>query len=167
MTKSKIPFLKRQLVVFPKFQYSLVSFFIICSIINSAIFFVAINGFFWSVKRSLFAAQISAQNPIFQFLSNQQGMLNVVLVSVTLLGAVATFWGGLWLSNKVAGPLYRMLRILKECDEKKDYTSLIKFRDGDYLFEVQDGFNAHLNVVKDQLQAKRPEDFYDTNKKVA
>jgi len=152
MKKVKVSLFKRRFVIYPKFQYSLVGFFVAATLVNALFFFITVNSFLEAIKSNLKSLNLSTSNPFFSFISTQQVTINIVLGVVTLLGVTATFWGGLWISNKVAGPLHRILRIMKRCDDHKNYATKIELRKGDYFNDVRDGINAHFEIVDREIK---------------
>jgi sensor histidine kinase YesM len=86
---------------------------------------------------------IPENHVFYKFINEQKRIMNKVFLIGGSLSFLVIFFGGLYLSNKVAGPLYRLTKFLNE-RQQGDQTQL-KFRKGDYFLEVQDAINKYLN----------------------
>ena len=100
---------------------------------------------------------ISEKNPIYSFISSQHVSLNLLLLTMALVGTILMFGFGIWLSNKVAGPIYRMTMDLNKLDPNKEQKN-IHFRDGDFFFELKDALNSYLERSHHSKKNKNKDD---------
>ena len=73
----------------------------------------------------------------------------VLVVLVLLLPAFA--WDMVTLSNRFAGPIYRMRDVMRAAAAGEE-TKPLKFRDGDFWQDVADDLNILLEATRDQQQ---------------
>ena len=75
-------------------------------------------------------------------------LLMGVAVAAVLLGHVAlVVWLGLVASHKVAGPLYRFKKVMKEVADG-DMSVRMKLRKGDQLDDVAEAFNEMMDALE-------------------
>jgi hypothetical protein len=67
----------------------------------------------------------------------------VVFLFSCVLSFITISIGGLFISNKVAGPIHRLTQYMLK-NNVSDAT-VFKFRKGDYFIELQDAFNEFIN----------------------
>jgi hypothetical protein len=92
------------------------------------------------------AVGFDAQSPIYLALVTHSETVLTVVLLLSLIALVGLFVGGIYLSHKVAGPLYR-LRTSIEAMEAEGALKPIKFRDGDYFQEIPILFNRMVEKV--------------------
>lgn len=71
-------------------------------------------------------------------------------IALFLTGAVTAvflYLLGLWMSNRILGPVPRLQRALRQVAEG-DTSVRLKFRPGDYLEDLADDFNAAMDAVE-------------------
>jgi len=77
-------------------------------------------------------------------------LMTVVMVAAVLLGhAALVVWLGLNASHKVAGPVYRLKKVMKQVSAG-DLAVRMKLRSGDHLTDVADGFNAMATALENR-----------------
>ncbi len=148
---------RKQWLINPKFQLSFISFFISCSIINFILFYGVLNYRFWTFKQAMIAEGVSSNGTLVKLLDYQTYSLNIFLIGGAILGIVGMFLGGTWLSNKIAGPLYRIVILLNKKIEKPDNYDPINTRVGDYFGEVKDTLNSYIKS-QEELSHKPKKD---------
>lgn len=79
--------------------------------------------------------------------------MNYVFLGVGLANVLVLVLGGIVLSHRVAGPLYRLNVHMKEIAEGKTQGK-VKFRNKDFFLELADSFNEQLAYL--QKEQKKP-----------
>lgn len=79
-------------------------------------------------------------------------LMILILIQVGMLGLI--FVISIFVSHKIAGPMYKLKIFLRNIREKEKLNTIF-FRKGDYFPEIADEINQTLNMLKDQ----RSEDF--------
>jgi ABC-type transport system involved in multi-copper enzyme maturation permease subunit len=135
--KTKPTWRRRQLVVNPPVQYV----FIYYSLYIGAIFFTAGSAITAMVFKYVIAGQFSAV--IF-------GLMVVLLL--LLLGMSIVF--GLNLSNRIAGPIFRLLRELQKINNVAEMNE-ISLRKHDYFQDVAKAYNDVLKQLRERDGEKK------------
>lgn len=86
----------------------------------------------------------------------QNQMIELLVVFETLI-ILITFFISLYLSHKIAGPLFKLKKAMDESDHRKEFTDL-KFRDGDHFEDLANEYNEMTHGIKN---------FYNKNIKLA
>jgi len=81
-----------------------------------------------------------------------EGFIALFLTGVVTAGFLYLL--GLWMSNRILGPVPRLQRALRSVAEG-DTSIRLKFRPGDYLEDLADDFNAAMDAIEEKPAAKR------------
>jgi sensor histidine kinase YesM len=131
----------------PKFQKKIVFYFLSFTIVSSLIFFFS-SYFFISELLSLGRELGLKEDHIYFKFINQHGS------NLYLINTVATFFifcvqigFGVFMSHKIAGPLYRLTNDLNNAESIDDIKQ-IKPRQGDFFQEVFEALNNKLSSIE-------------------
>ncbi len=83
----------------------------------------------------------------FGFLRQQQRTMNYFFAGISILTLAVLLVGGLLLSHRIAGPLYRLRRHLEQISEGEPVRE-VKFRTHDYFQELAEAFNRIIGRLK-------------------
>ena len=75
------------------------------------------------------------------------GAFRLVSVALVFLIVGGTVLIALFLTNKIAGPIYRLQLFLEDARQEKDLSHRIRFRHNDEMHEIADGLNKLLDDV--------------------
>ena len=135
-------FIRRTLLINPKFQLSFLTYIVGIAAFTLAIFYAAKVFFFYQTRSYMMSVGIPADHMIFDFLTRQSHVMNWIFLAAAVIEVAFLAFMGLKISHRVAGPLYRltqdMLRMAAGGPIKN-----IHFRKGDYFQEVAEAFNKH------------------------
>jgi DNA integrity scanning protein DisA with diadenylate cyclase activity len=134
---------RKNFLINPQFQLSVVGFFTALAILIVAIVYYFQVNFFEKIKSQVMTEGIPANSPIIQFLDQQKHEL---ILQTTIASAVVVLLmivGGLLLSHRVAGPIYR-LRVYFEKNENLNGKKLV-FRKNDFFKELETPINNQLD----------------------
>lgn len=134
---------KRKVFLINKdFQFSIIRWFSVLAFILVGIYYLSMHLFFDSITKEAIAAGLAPDHVFFVYINEQKRfMVNVFLIT-SLIAILVIFIGGLLLSHKVAGPIYRLVQHLST--HNKDSVPPLKFRKGDYFPEVEAAFNDFI-----------------------
>jgi len=147
-TESGAPSFKRRrrLLVDKTSQFRMIRMLLGIWAVNT-FFFAAVLYFFYRVHLIRFYDLVPARNEASTFSTGTLVALLVLYLVTFGLGMVAVI--GLYFSNHVAGPLYRLKQSflrLSSGDLKVD----VSFRDGDFLTDFPETFNAMVQAFRDR-----------------
>lgn len=132
-------------LLYPKFQLRLVFYFVVITLVNLLLYFAANQYFFNVFRQKGKELGIPASHIFFTFISQLESEMAVILGGVTLFSLLMVTIIGIAISHKVAGPLYRFSSDLSEMVQKKKLNK-IKFRDKDYLADIEKDFNEIVDI---------------------
>jgi sensor histidine kinase YesM len=141
------PWKRRVLLINPKFQLTFLFYMLVIAATIIVVLYVA-NVFFF--RRSYEAGQTLGLPPdhiYFTFIDNQRSTMKWIFLlasGVTMVNL--TFWG-LYLSHRVAGPIYRLRKHMVELAEGKTNRD-VNFRTNDFFPELAEAFNQFVKTLK-------------------
>ena len=134
--------LRKVILINRNFQLSLLFKISLMGVLIEGIFYSANFYFFKKMEDQAIQAGLNPDNIFFQYLDTQKVLMNKVFLISTILTIVVIVWGGLYLSHKVAGPLYRLTQHMKNFNINN--IEPVKFRKGDYFPEIEETFNEFI-----------------------
>ena len=131
---------RKKYLINPKFQLSFIMFSSIVALLSLTVFFVAVQAFFFRLNYRGQAIGIPDGHIFYRFIQDQQYNMLLTFAVAAIVVLIISATGALLLSNKVAGPLYRLVVDLKKMN-KSGEIQYIKFRKGDFFIEVEGEVN--------------------------
>ncbi|MEO5666452.1 MAG: hypothetical protein ABIR96_00185 [Bdellovibrionota bacterium] len=129
-TKKRLSYL-----ILPDFQWKMVLYAAGLSAFVIVLLYCANLYFFYSLKQEGIAAGLSPTHPFFLFLDKQSRFLDAIFVGVAVVVNIVVILGGLWVSNRIAGPIYRIGTCLAQMTEGQK-ASKISFRKSDFFGDI-------------------------------
>lgn len=133
---------RKRLLINKPFQYSLMRWYLFFSLILITIFYGSILYFFNNLTAEGVSVGLQPDHVFFHFISEQKKAMDKIFIFSCLFSFTVIWIGGLFISNKVAGPVYRLTQYMMK--NSTSDSSPIKFRKGDYFIELQDAFNDFI-----------------------
>ena len=124
------------------FQLSIISWFSLLCFALIGIFYFANRYFFYSLNTQAIEAGLETSHIYFTFLNEQKSLMDKIFGYTSIFSFLIIQGGGLYLSHKVAGPLYRLNQHLK--NYSRNNVTPLKFRKGDYFKEIEQSFNEFI-----------------------
>ncbi|MEK6579641.1 MAG: hypothetical protein AABZ55_10480 [Bdellovibrionota bacterium] len=149
---------RKRLLIEPQFQKTFLLYTLGIALTVVTIFFVATRFFFWKFKSKGVELGLPSDHIFFKFITEQQIQLDYLLLISSLVVMTVVFFYGLYMSNRVAGPIYHLREYLRKylADEA---SGQLRFRDGDYFQEVAYLVSAslsHASRSKSSSDKKKP-----------
>lgn len=139
-------------IINPKFQWDFIVRVSILALINFVSILAVVQYLFYRFKQHGISIGLHPNSAFFAFLDQQHTIVNYTFVGLGLFMVLALFFGGVMLSHRVAGPLYRLHCHMKDIADGKT-SRHVKFRQKDYFQELSSAFNKQLDYHKDDNQA--------------
>ena len=138
---------RRKFIINPNFQFKFMGYFLAFTLLTLILFYLANNLFIQNLV--LLGQQLNLSNDhiFFKFINKQESNLNWIFVGSTILLLLIQIPLGLFLSHKIAGPIFRFTTILKNFD-KDNHSPNIECRKGDLFPEIYSSFNEYLKNKK-------------------
>ncbi len=132
---------RRGFLINPEFQWSFIRHCLGLAAIILLVVFAANSLFFWSLHNMGQRAGLDPTHIFFRFLAQQQSRMLWIFIGTSGIVASTILSFGLRLSHRIAGPLFKLDRFLK--DPSKARRGL-RFRTGDYFPELAESANEAL-----------------------
>ncbi len=133
---------RKVILINRKFQLSIIGWFALLAAILISIYYSSMYFFFSHISQQATAAGLAPDHVFFTYLDQQQKLMTKIFLLSSVVAVVVIFIGGLYLSQKVAGPLYRFTNHLKA--HSKTNVNPVSFRKGDFYPEIEEEFNKFI-----------------------
>jgi hypothetical protein len=148
-TFQRLPFWKKNYLINPRFQLSFIAYNLGVASLLAGVFYGAVRFFFWKLAGFGIAAGLPKTHVFFLFLDQQVALMNMVFLVVFPLVVLLLSLHGILLSHKVAGPLYRLHRHMKQTAAGERPPGPSQFRRGDYFHELSAAYNGQMKKMTD------------------
>jgi len=133
---------RKKYLLNPSFQLKFITYFLGFYLSTIVIILIAINFFFFKFQKMGVEANLPQKHIFFVFIHDQQLQLNFLIGIVSFIAIILVAVGGIFLSHKIVGPIYRFCSDLKKMD--KTNIREIHFRKNDFFDEIADTFNNFI-----------------------
>ena len=134
-------------IINPKFQFSLLIFFLVLYFLVIGVFYIAFGVCFEGLLSISPEMGHQGQKVLSGAISDQQDKFNQIFIYASLFTFFLITFAWIFISHRIAGPIFRMEKFLNHHKEKEHYTEL-KFRKGDFFLELADQFNDYQKHCK-------------------
>ena len=146
-----IPFWKRKYVVDKKFQFEITGYFL-------SFYFIVLVALYLFLRFSIGGAVNDLKNleslnasTLDLFMEHVMQILNFAFVIFTIVGGGFAFAGGIFMSNKISGPIFRIQKIIQQMTIG-NYQNYFKVRKNDYCEKLY----VDLEKLNETLMKKSP-----------
>lgn len=143
-------FYQRQYIVDKPFQYRLMGTLLAIWLANSVFFSVVL--YFFYQGHLLRFYELQPKLGVLPLLS-VSSIFTIAIVFVSSFGFVALGIVALYMSNQIAGPLYRM-KLSLERVSRGDFGFKLQFRHRDFLRDIPGIFNTMLDGIRQQIESE-------------
>jgi methyl-accepting chemotaxis protein len=140
------PFYKRQYIIDKPFQYRLIGT-LLCIWAANTVFFTLVLYFLYDGHLNQFYDLVPREGVL--PLLSLPNLFAVSILFVSLFGVVVLGIIALYMSNQIAGPLWRTKKSLDRVAQG-DWAFKLQFRQGDFLNDFPDKFNGMLENLRRQ-----------------
>lgn len=126
----------------PKFQWDLIKKFILLTFFNILSFYWIVYYFFFNLESKAKIIGLVKDHPFYLFLDEQKLLMLILFLIVSIINISIIMLTGIFISHRVAGPLYRLQKFLE--DENIKTAERISFRKDDYFLELEEALNKFI-----------------------
>ena len=143
---------RRNFLINPGFQLSFMAYTVGIAFVATGVFYFADLYFFYKFRQIGVSLGLSSDHVFFQFLREQESSKNFIYLTASLASLLTLSTWGLFLSHRVAGPLYRLCKHF-DAVSRGETSDDVRFRDGDFFPEVAQAFNQYMQRQREKLGA--------------
>ncbi len=142
---------RKSLLINPKFQWTLIGYAASIAALILITVYALLSFAFHQFFEIGLQAGLPADHVYFQFIQMQETTFFRVIIAISIIVALILIVGGLAISHKIAGPVYRMQKeFLKMAEKEPVELTQIQFRKGDYFPELAAAFNRLVELRKNK-----------------
>jgi hypothetical protein len=138
---------RRNYLINPGFQWAMIRYAVLISILNSSIFFLAGSEIFERLVEAGIRRNLGADSDYFQVILQEKSRLILIFGLTGFLSVCLITIFGIVMSHRIAGPLYRLSRYLRNEDPSKPLPEL-RFREKDFFQDLARDFNLFRSRIK-------------------
>jgi hypothetical protein len=145
---------RKNFLINKPFQLSMVGISLVISFSVGLVYFSSIQYSFWKFKSLANSLNLPPDSEFYKFIGHQEFFFLRVFLITSTLCLLGLIYGGIKLSHKIAGPLYRLDQDFKKMKESGELQK-VKFREGDYFQEVSESFNELLSLDEIKIKSEK------------
>jgi len=134
----------------PPFQWMIIRWSLLVSLLNSLVFILACRAFFQRLIVAGIQLNLPADAPYFQVLMGEKARLVLIFGLTTFISICMILGFGIYLSHRVAGPVFNLRRYLTENDPNGPLPDL-KFRKHDFFQDLAADFNQFKSKINRKI----------------
>ncbi len=138
---------RRIYLINPKFQLSIISYALFISVITIAVFYMSNLYFIGKLVSVGTSLNYSPDHPFFAFIREQKKMMHSVFLVTASTVCLTIVIGGLILSHRIAGPVFRLQEYLESLVENRTFKKL-SFRKRDYFSDLAESMNKAIGLLQ-------------------
>lgn len=150
---------RKKLLINPKFQLKFMKNLLFLNIAVCATFYGAQSYFFWQARKLGESISLPSDHVFFLFIAEQQRTMTLISLATMATVSLLILAFGLLYSHRIAGPVYRLQKYLKDKAAGAEIGKL-SFRENDYFPEMAEALNDYIYKTSGVKKTK-------SNKKVA
>ena len=131
---------RKSYLIKPDFQWRMIAYAAILSALILLLVYFANNYFISSLGSLGVEAGLPPDHVFFRFLGEQASILDSIFLGIAVGVNILVIFGGLWLSNRIAGPIYRVETCLKQFNQG-EVVEKVSFRKSDFFSELVQALN--------------------------
>ena len=133
------------LLIHPKFQFKLISYFIGLFLISTICLYSTTFLFFYRLKEKALNVGIPEGHIFFKFVGNQQHDLDMLFLGLAVFNFFLLIGVGFAISHRIAGPIYKLKKQLSLISKE---SGEFKLRETDFFQELE----PLVNDLKDKIK---------------
>lgn len=137
---------RKQWIINKDFQHRFILYTLMPILATIFIFWMSVEAFFYRMIAIGEKYNIPANHGFYILLNSQKKELTLIFIIFSVLLSVLFFLWSVVLSNRIAGPLYRLNKYLSETQSLEESTKTpLKFRKNDFFMEIPEAFNQFIH----------------------
>lgn len=141
-------FFRRKILIYPKFQLSLVAVNIVTMLAVFAAIQFQIAFAVGEMQMMTSDSPLSTKQLYNRFIEYQMSVIYSGLALYLIIGFILSCGFTLFISHRLAGPLVRMQHYFNQMEKSGKIEQTLKFRKNDFLHELPDAINRGLNSIQ-------------------
>jgi hypothetical protein len=126
------------------FQFKFVLFTLIPTSVCLILFYASLNIYFSKLQDLGLSSGLSKNHSYFNLINDQKELMNALFLSSSIFSFLFfTVWG-IFISHKIAGPLYRLTRFFEDSDFDH-FSNRLSFRPNDLFQEIPKAINQWMD----------------------
>ena len=152
MNSQAASYKRNHFLVMPGFQLKFMGYIICFAVFGIMVLYASNYLYYEHLVAEGKELGLAADHIYFEFIEQQKSLLNTTFLSVSAIVFGCLFLAGLYLSHKIAGPVYRIKLHLEYIREHGEAPGKLKFRDRDFFPEVAELVNELVAIYEERRE---------------
>ena len=152
-TQSKHRRKRRQYLVNPQFQLRFMIYIALAVLLGFTIIYTSNLWYFSTLVSQGQELGLDPSHPYYELIEDQRKLLTRTYLIISGITFVLLMWAGLFLSHRIAGPLYRIESYMKQVTAGDVDLKPVHLRKGDFFPEIADILNDVIAHLRDEAKA--------------
>lgn len=148
MTENKQKYRRKQYLINPEFQITVIGFFVGLAVVTIGVFFWSIHLVLSNFEETLKSLSLPEGHTLLLFVSENRKAMNIIFGTTSILLFIFLVVGGLILSHHIAGPIYRLKKHIQLVNSGESFGDL-NFRKKDFFQDILPDYNTMLAKIRD------------------
>jgi hypothetical protein len=154
MNSEKKHFVRKKLLVNPKFQLRLMLYLGLATLAGLLVMYISNDLYFDTLASQGEEIGLTRDHPYYAFIEEQRTRLDRVYLAVSVIVFTALMIFMLFLSHKIAGPIYRIETYLERVAAGDEHMAPVTLREGDFFPEIAGIVNNVIAHFSDEKSDK-------------
>lgn len=142
----------KNFLILPKFQSKLIAASVIPILFTFGVIFFQFKNSFAKLERHMDILGLSHNPQVVNAVQAQEILMSRYFLIGSAIGIILSLIFLIFVSHKLAGPVYRLKKELKQGRQSGKMQKLV-FRDGDYLKDLEDDLNYFMVHEEEEKKA--------------
>lgn len=127
------------------FQLKFIMYTFVPSVFSLVIFYFSLNTYFSKLLDQGILSGLPVDHPYFSLIQDQKNFMNQLFIICSVYLFIFFIAWGLFISHKIAGPLYRLTKFFQSTDPG-EFKAKISFRPNDFFQEIPTAINQWMDL---------------------
>lgn len=139
---------RRNYLINPEFQLRFMAYVAMAVLASLSVLYLSNLWYFELLLEQGYELGLDPQHPYYVFIADQRTLLHQTYAAVSIVVFLLLMISGLFLSHRIAGPVYRLKMQMRDIVAKNGNVNPVYLRSKDFFPEVADEMNEMLAYLK-------------------
>lgn len=135
--------MRKNFLINKPFQIRFISFMVIVGLVTLISTYAILLDYFRELQGMATSSGLAENHPFRDLLRYQKDKLDIFFIYLAVINLTIITLSGVWMSHRIAGPIYRIVKNLRSPSFLKEGQRIIS-RKGDYFQELPEAINDFL-----------------------
>lgn len=135
--------MRKNFIINKEFQFKFIFFMLLIGLVTLASTYFVLQNYFTEFYLIADESGLASNHPFRELIGYQKDKMKLFFMILAGINLLVTTASGIWMGHKIAGPIYRIVKNLKE-DKSTEFVT----RQNDYFKELPEALTKYLKDRK-------------------